>query len=121
MSVEEKITAALAGFGLDVSNGVSFEGLAPYFTFNCATVPADFGDDAPGHELYLVQVHLFAPLNVNITALKRQVKRALYAAGFTWPSLTDATGSLSRRDRPEERHIVFECEISAEGAEDGES
>lgn len=104
MSVDERIVNLLTPFGLDIDNGVSTSREDKYFVFNYSTVPNVFADDSPWFENYLVQVHLFAPLNENISELKVQVKRALLDAGFTWPSTTDASDENSR-------HIVFECNI----------
>ena len=109
MSIDALIRSALIGFGDPVENGVSLADVPRYYVFNYTTIPIDFGDDTPQHDRYLVQVHLFAPLTENITARKRETKRALYRAGFTWPSTEDASDSGSR-------HIVFECEI-AEGVD----
>lgn len=109
MSVDSKIVSAIDPFDYDVDNAVSFTKNKTYFAFNYTVIPADFADDAPCHERYLVQVHFFCPLNVNITGLKKSVRQRLYAAGFTWPSITDASDENSR-------HIVFECEI-AEGVD----
>ena len=109
MSVDEIIVTALDPFGYDIDNNVSFSKTKSYFAFNYTVIPTDYADDAPCHERYLVQVHFFCPLNVNITRLKKAVRKSLYAAGLTWASLEDASDENSR-------HIVFECEI-AEGVE----
>lgn len=109
MTVDEKIRTALIGFGDPVENSV-YQGTAKqYYTFNYSTLGIDFGDDAPQHERYLVQVHFFAPLKVNVTSRVRQTKKALADAGFTWPETVNNTDD-------DGRHIVFECEI-AEGVE----
>lgn len=110
-SVDEKLRNALLSFGDPVENAVYLGKEKRYYVFNYSTLGADFGDDSPGHERYLVQVHLFAPLWENVTKRVRDTKRVLYKAGFTWPdteNVSDETG----------RHIVFECE-TAEGVEDG--
>lgn len=103
MSVDERLTAALMPLGLDIENSVSFSHEHRYIAFNYETVPATFADDAPNLEKYLVQVHLFTPLNENINKLKRGIKRALFNGGFTWPSTQDASDENGR-------HVVFECE-----------
>ena len=109
MSVDAKIVAVLDPFGHDVDNSVSFTKDKTYFAFNYSVIPEDFADDAPQHERFLVQVHFFCPLNVNITKQKKNICHALFAAGFTWPEITDASDENGR-------HIVFECEI-AEGVD----
>lgn len=109
MTVDKRIRDALTPFGDEVYNGVSYATGGRYYVFSYVTIPADFGDDGPEHERYLVQVHFFAPLGENITARKKATCRALRAAGLTWPETQDASDS-------EKRHIVFECEI-AEGVD----
>ena len=113
MTVDERLTAALAPFGYDIDNAVGFSKHDIYFTFNYNTLPLGFADDAPHYEGYLVQVHFFAPLDMNVSKLKQKIKRALLDAGFTWPSTTDASDE-------DGRHIVFECEIAEGVDEDGE-
>lgn len=109
MSVDKRIRDALLPLGLPVENSV-YQGTAKsYFVFNYQSLGADFGDDGPAHERFLVQVHLFAPLGENVTGRVREAKRALCAAGFTWPEVTNA-------DDADGRHRVLECEL-AEGVE----
>ena len=110
MSVEEKIIAALAPFGDPVEKSLLYaaaQDLPPrYYTFSCSSFGADFGDDEPGHERWLVTVHYFAPLyNEDVPGRVKKAKRALYRAGFTWPSTVDASDQ-------EGQHIVFECALS---------
>lgn len=76
-----------------------------YTTFDVNTIGADFGDDAPAHEINLVQVHLFAPFGVNTIDIRRKIKRALFDAGMTWPVEEDATDE-------DGQHFVFECELA---------
>lgn len=78
-----------------------------YITFNYDTLPDDFGDDEPGHERALVQVHLYAPAGRNVLPQRRAVKRALQGAGFTWPRYTNASDKNGQ-------HHVFECEAAVE-------
>lgn len=76
-----------------------------YIVFNYNSYPADFGDDAPGHEVYSVQVHLFCPSGVNSLSMRREIKAALAAAGFTWPAYINASGK-------DGQHHVFECQTA---------
>lgn len=112
MTVDERLTKALAHLGLDIDNAVGFSKSKRYLTFNYSTLPEVFADDAPHYERYMVQVHLFMPLGENISKLKRQVKQALFDADFTWPTTEDASDE-------DGRHIVFECETT-EVIDDGE-
>ena len=109
MSVDELLRSTLLAFGDPVENAVYHGKAKRYYTFNYSTVGDDFADDAPGHERYLVQAHFFAPLDENVTARVKATKKALFAAGFTWPETFNASDG-------DGRHIVFECEI-AEGVD----
>lgn len=118
MSVEAEVKAALDKFGNPVEKSVLYvaAGERPprYYTFCCNSMGNDFGDDEPGTEVWLVQVHLFAPLWENCLEQVRETKRALFAAGFTWPDMTDATDT-------DGQHYVFECKMAQgiQGEEDG--
>lgn len=103
MSIDSRIVAALEPLGYECEHGTYTGKDTTYFTFNYQTLGADFGDDAPGHERVLVQVHLYTKLNVNLTALKTKVKQYLFAADFTWPDVTDVSDENWR-------HFEFTCE-----------
>jgi len=107
MSVDAKLKKALAVFGDPVANAVYYGEAKRYYVFNYSTMGAGYADDEPTCERYMIQVHLFAPLSENITKRVKETKKALNAAGFTWPSTENASDEDSR-------HIVFECE-AAEG------
>lgn len=110
--------AALAPFGDPVEKSLLYAAAQDlprqYYTFSCSSSGADFGDDAPGCERWMVSVHLFAPLNGNLSRRVKQTKQALFRAGFTWPHSTDASDQ-------EGQHIVFDCEIEEEVEPDGEA
>lgn len=109
MSVDAQIKHALSEFGDPVENAVYIGEAERYYVFDYSTIGTDFADDEPGHERYLVHVHLFAPLEENVTRRVKQTKKALLNAGFTWPETVNASDD-------EGRHIVFECE-TAEGVD----
>lgn len=104
MSINSTLKAALepvAPAEADV-----YEGKARvYITFGYSSVPADFGDDEPSHERFLVHAHLFAPVGENTLSKRRAIKKALAAAGTTWPSYENASDKNGQ-------HHVFECEIA---------
>ena len=110
MSVNEKIISALQPLGYPVIPDLYAGVDQIYLTFNYSTRGQLFADDQPGYDIYLVQVHLFAPHGWNSVELRRQVKQKLFSAGFTWPESVDA-GSSSQESREMGQHIVFECEI----------
>ncbi len=84
MSVEAEVKAALDVFGDPVEKSVLYaaagERPARYYTFSCDSMGDDFGDDGPGAEVWLVQVHLFAPLGENCIRRGRPSGRCLRRA-----------------------------------------
>lgn len=104
MSINSTLKAALDPIA--PAQADTYEGRAgTYITFGYSSIPADYGDDEPEHEIFLVSVHLFAPTGENTISKRRAIKKALAAAGMTWPSYTNASDK-------EGQHHVFECEIA---------
>lgn len=103
MSIEKRLRQALEPIGWDVANAVYRGESDRYIVLQHSDIPDFFGDDAPLDERVLVSAHLYAPVAFNILATERAAKRALHAAGFTWPSREDASDGDSL-------HIVLECE-----------
>lgn len=109
MSVAHDIISALSFTGLPIAQ-TSYAGDAEmYITFRIDENPDDFGNDEPGHDIVSVQLHLFAPFTRNTTKLRKQIRKALHAAGFTYPRTIDASETVRSSDGTEQ-HIVFECE-----------
>lgn len=105
MSVESNLKTALSATGLPVQLDVYSGTAATYITFNYWTVPIWIDDDVPTYEQVKIQVHLFAPMTTNLTALKKQIKDLLFAAGYSYPE------SIGVSDVEGVRHIVFDTEI----------
>ena len=111
-SVDSMIKTALSVVGLPIWNSVKEEentkyggGVQPtYYVFNYSSYGVGYADDEPTGEVYLIQVHLFAPLASNLTRLVRKTKAALHNAGFTWPETVNASDNNGR-------HIVFEFQF----------
>ena len=76
-----------------------------YCTFNYSEIPDAFGDESPGAIRYLVQLHYFLPVGANPYAKKKQLKNALLNAGFTYPTVTNASDA-------DGQHYALECEFS---------
>lgn len=110
MNVNQKIIQALDVLA-PIEAGVYTGDADTYFTFNYTTMGDAFSDDEPGCERYLVQAHLFCPLQANSLEMRAGTKARLAAAGFTWPSETPAEDKSGQ-------HYVFECE-TAEAVSDG--
>lgn len=109
-SVAARIVDALRPFGDPVEKSLLYAAANKrprrYYTFVVQSLGDAYGDDEPGCERWLVQVHLFAPLAENCILRAAQTKKALLRAGFTWPSMVDATDQ-------DGQHYVFECETAA--------
>jgi len=103
MSINSIIKTTLAPVTSEIEPDVYSGTADEYITFNYFTTGYNFADNAPQHERYNVQVHYFCPLTKNSLAIRKQIKQFLFAAGFTWPSVTDATDG-------DGQHWVFECE-----------
>ena len=117
MNVNQRIIRALEGLGPvfpDVYTGPE----ATYFTFNYTARGALFSDDAPGYDVYFVQVHLFCPLGLDSVELRKNARLALYEAGFTWPDVVNAADGSMEKNDADKQHFVFECEIE-EGVQHG--
>lgn len=120
MSINERLIAALSPLGFPVVPDL-YTGEEPvYLTFNYDIVGALFAEDAPQMDRYLVQVHLFAPFGRNLVGTRRQIRRLLLQAGFTWPDVVDA-GAATASEQDVGQHIVFECELEEGVMSDGET
>ena len=103
MSINSLLQGALAPIAPTEAD--AYEGkLGTYIAFDYQSIPDDWGDDEPGCERFLISVHLFAPTGTDTIKLRRTIKRALDAAGTTWPSMVNASDK-------EGQHLVFECEF----------
>ncbi len=110
MTVNEKIIQALSPFGLKVTPDFYGDEAEEYFTFNYSDDRAsDFGDNEPIRVVAYMQIHYFCPVKKDYLKLKKEVRKALMNAGFSYPVVTDATVAGD-----EERHLVFECSIENE-------
>lgn len=106
-TVNKKITDALKPFGLPVADRL-YEGTRDEFFYFILADDAeeDAGDDMPEAYVSYMQIHYCCPWTKNYSAMRKEVRAALLAAGFTAPSVTDASVDGDRI-----RHLVFECSI----------
>lgn len=104
MSVNSLLKAALEAVA-PVEADTYEDKKATYITIGYNSRPDDFGDDEPDHEVFSISVHLFAPTGENTIAKRRAIKKALAAAGTTWPVYTNASDK-------DGQHHVFECQLA---------
>lgn len=113
MSIESRIVEAVAFTKMPCASP-NYDGEEKAFlTFNLDAIASDFADDAPQHDRWLIQLHLFAPVTQNTRKLRKQIRQAIFDAGFTFPDQIDASEAFKKTDGSEQ-HIVFEFE-DAEG------
>jgi len=105
MSVEAKVKAAVAFTGYTVYRNNPTGTESTYFVLMTDTDPTNFADDAPRHERYSIMLHLVSPITYNEIAIAKQIKAALFAAGFTWP------GTVNAGDEKQNR-LIFEFQYA---------
>ena len=76
-----------------------------YCTFVYDDSPNVFADGAPAVIVHPVILNWYLPHGVDPIEKKRQICRALHAAGFTYPYVTNVSDSVSQRH-------TFECEYA---------
>lgn len=87
----------------------SGEAASEYCTFEYTEMPDSFGDDGPEVIRYLIRMNYFAPLSTvngasnNTMARRKALRQAIHDAGFTYPSVENATDD-------EYQHFVYEFE-----------
>jgi hypothetical protein len=104
MSVESKLKTALAATNLPVALDTYAGTASTYIVIEAWTNPIWHADDQPEYEQVMIRVHLYAPLTQNLTALKKQIKGLLFAAGYSYPSV------IPLSDPEYGRQIVFDTE-----------
>ena len=82
--------------------------LLEYVVWNYDEIPAVYAERAPQASRYLCQVHLYYPHKKNPLTAIQALRRALWDAQFTWPSLTDASDG-------DGQHYVLECQYADGG------
>lgn len=83
-------------------------GLLEYVVWNYTEIPSVYAERAPHASRYLCQVHLYLPHKEEPLDAIQALRRALFEADFTWPSLTDASDG-------EGQHYVLECQFADGG------
>lgn len=101
MHVEERIRDGLKDVDIPVYpepyEGTELE----YITFNYSEYGRVWAEGRPDCIEYDLQVHWWFPRGKSPYPRKKKIREALYAAGMTWPSITNASDD-------EGQHLVFE-------------
>lgn len=105
MSIESVVRETLLPI-VPIVEPQSYDGKAlEYIVFTYTELPALDADGRPGALRYLLSISWYLPRGVNPREKKRQIAEELWAAGMTYPSVTDASDDAGQ-------HYVFECEAS---------
>lgn len=107
-SVNSIIISALNPLGVSVTAETDRGTTMPYITFNCSDDRGiAFGDDEPDLDDVTMQIHLFTERGYDYVNIKKQIRSALFGAGFSYPV-------VSENNEDEYNHIIFECHIALE-------
>lgn len=105
--IAQLITGALSSLNLPMAERLYEGDSDEYITFNLADdIGADYGDNDPGTNTVFMQIHYVCPWPKDYYPIRRQIRKLLHEAGFTWPEVTDVSDASTRM-----RHFVFECSI----------
>ena len=108
MTAFAKLKEALLPLGIPLVTDFSGGDYDTYITINEAgDAGRNDGDDEPGCNVLSVQVHLFLPLRQDYLSLKREIRKSIFRAGYTYPSVTVLTDA-----ELDVRHIIFEADIT---------
>lgn len=105
MSINSTIRTAITPIVTDCVPDQYTGTATEYCTFNYSEIPDAFGDELPEAIRYLVQLHYFLPTGASPITKKKQLKNALLNAGFTYPSVANASDA-------DGQHYVLECEYA---------
>ena len=106
MTIDERIQTMLYGIEDIIAPNVYDGAALEYLVYNYYSSGAIFAESRPRALVYSVMVHFYLPRGVNPTAKKNDISEAIFAAGGTWPAVSNASDS-------EGQHYVFEFQMSA--------
>lgn len=75
----------------------SYEGDKPeYIEYSMTDIPVFFGDNEPEFIRHMITIKWYSPKNENPNPKKKQICRAISAAGMTYPTVTDLSDDVGR-------------------------
>ena len=102
-NVDNALQAALQPLGLPVYPVLYTGQDLEYIVTNHTSIHAVYAERAPQAARHLVTVLYFLPWKKNPNPMILQISQALFAQGFTWPNVTDASDN-------EGQIYALECE-----------
>ena len=104
ISCDEAINNAFGSIeSLPLSPNVYTGDALSYLVYTYYVIPEVFAESVSNISRYMIQLHYYLPHKANPNTVKLAIVQACYTAGFTYPSMTNATDS-------EGQHYVFEFE-----------
>lgn len=103
-SINKRIVDALAFTGYKVYINTFTSTDDQYFVYLQNVYPELFANDNAQYGVNYIMLHFYCPVTQNTVRLRKQIKRALQVAGFTYPNEVDASDEHLQ-------HIVFEFEV----------
>lgn len=101
--MESRIVSALAFTGYGIYNNTYTGTDNAYFVFLIDIMPRMFANDEAQYAINDVSLHFYCPVTQNTVELRKQIKKAIQDAGFTFPNELDVSDEHLQ-------HIVFEFE-----------
>ena len=113
MDVNERIIGALKEYGMPVYLNHYSGTERRYIEYDLYDdTGACFCDDEPEFDIVLAQIHVFLPLEEPYLELKKQIRKSLYEAGFSYADITEIVEPEKTSQYPRGiRHLTFEVEI----------
>lgn len=103
-SINNRIVDALAFTTYPVYINTFTSTERAYFVYLQNVTPELFANNDAQYGVNEISLHFYCPVTQNTVTLRKQIKRALQSAGFTYPVEVDASDEHLQ-------HIVFEFEV----------
>lgn len=102
-SIDKRIIDAVKTIVPDIKPNQYKGSSETYCVYNYSEIPSIHADSEPHAIRYIIQLHYYLPHRTNPNTTKRSISNALLGAGFTFPSIVNASDN-------EGQHYVFEFE-----------
>lgn len=88
MTVYQRLLEAIADFDMPKAPQSYLGDAARYMVIDAHATDTVDGDDVPVYALYQMSLSLYTPIREDTVALCAALQQAIYAAGFTFPTVT---------------------------------
>lgn len=102
-TIDERINTAVKTVVAECKPNIYKGTATEYCVYTYDELPTLHSESRPDVTRYLIQVNLYLPTGTNPNTKKHNLAEALYGAGFTYPSITNASDAAGQ-------HYAFDCE-----------